>query len=69
MMTLDEMIAAYYPNLWNKERIAALTQKGKITAAKYKEIIGEDYTGTIDSGTTTTTNTDDTTVLNTLIGV
>lgn len=51
MMTLEKMIEAYYPKLWDKGHIIQLVQKGKITTEKYKEVVGEEYTGTVDSKT------------------
>ena len=33
----------YYPNLWDIDRIKALTAAGKLTPEQYKTITGEDY--------------------------
>ena len=41
-MTVYEMAQKYYPRLWNKERIDALYEVGKLTEEEYKEIIKEE---------------------------
>ena len=39
-----EQIKAWYEDgKWNKKRLHDAVEKGKITAAEYKEITGEDY--------------------------
>lgn len=38
-----EMARKNYPDLWNKEMLRRLVQKGRITAAEYEEITGEAY--------------------------
>lgn len=38
-----EMARKNYPDLWNKEMLRRLVQKGRITAAEYEEITGETY--------------------------
>lgn len=41
-MTVLEMAKEYYPRLWSRERIEALTAAGKLTAEEAKEIYGEE---------------------------
>lgn len=38
-----EMAKKNYPDLWNKEMLRRLAQKGRITAEEYEEITGEAY--------------------------
>ena len=40
-MTVYELAKKYYPRLWNKERIDALYQAGKLTEEEYHSIVGE----------------------------
>jgi hypothetical protein len=40
-MTVYEMAKKYYPKLWNKDRINALYEAGKLTEEEYKALIGE----------------------------
>ncbi len=39
-MTVYELAQKYYPRLWNKERIDALYQAGKLTEEEYNSIVG-----------------------------
>ena len=39
-MTVYEMAKKYYPRLWNKERIDALYNAGKLTEEEYRSIVG-----------------------------
>ena len=38
-MTVFEMAKKYYPRLWNKKRIDALHDAGKLTDEEYTEIL------------------------------
>ena len=38
-MSAFEMAEKYYPRLWNKERIDALYEAGKLTEEEYNSII------------------------------
>ena len=38
-MTVFEMAKKYYPRLWNKNRIDALYDAGKLTDEEYAEIL------------------------------
>lgn len=38
-MTAYELAKKYYPLLWDKKRIEALFEAGKLTEEEYKEII------------------------------
>ena len=40
-MSVYELAKKYYPRLWNKERIDALYQAGKLTEEEYHSIVGE----------------------------
>ena len=39
-MTVFEMAKKYYPRLWNKKRIDALHDAGKLTDEEYADILG-----------------------------
>lgn len=39
-MTVYEMCKKYYPTYWDKARIDALYNAGKLTKAEYDDIIG-----------------------------
>ena len=41
-MTVFEMAKKYYPRLWNKNRIDALHDAGKLTDEEYTEILSAD---------------------------
>lgn len=41
-MTVYEMAQAYYPRLWNRQRIEALAAAGRLTEDEKKGILGED---------------------------
>ena len=41
-MTVFEMAKKYYPRLWNKKRIDALYDAGKLTDDEYDEILSAD---------------------------
>lgn len=55
-MTVLEMAQKYYPTLWGISRIKALVVAGKLTAADYKMVTGEDYSATATPATTSTTS-------------
>lgn len=40
-MSVYEMAKKYYPRLWDRRRIEALVQAGKLTAEQVREIMGE----------------------------
>ena len=40
-MSVYELAKKYYPRLWNRERIDALYQSGKLTKEEYYSIVGE----------------------------
>ena len=42
-MTVLELAERYYPRLWDKARLVALVEAGKLTAEEYKKITGEEY--------------------------
>ena len=42
-MTAYELAKKYYPRLWNKSRLRALVEAGKLTEEQYEEITGEAY--------------------------
>ncbi len=44
-MSVFEMAKKYYPKLWDKKRLTALVNAGKLTAEEYKEITSEDFEG------------------------
>ena len=41
-MTVFEMAMKYYPRLWDKKRIDALHDAGKLTDEEYKAILSTD---------------------------
>ena len=47
-MTTKELAMKNYPRCWTDEMVARLVMKGKLTAADYKEIVGEEYTGGVN---------------------
>lgn len=40
-MSILEMATQYYPRLWDKSRLDALVEAGRLTAEEAAEIIGE----------------------------
>ena len=42
-MNILNMAKKYYPQFWDKDRIRALVNAGKLTEADYKEITGENF--------------------------
>lgn len=42
-MSIYDMAKKYYPKLWGKHRLQMLVNVGKLTAAEYEEIVGEEY--------------------------
>ena len=44
-MTVYEMAVKYYPRLWDKDRLLALVQAGKLSEGQYHDITGEEYMG------------------------
>lgn len=45
-MTVLEMAQKYYPALWSADRLKELVAAGKLPAAEYQEITGEEYNAT-----------------------
>lgn len=45
-MTNYEMAKKNYGRTWTDEMLSKLVAKGKLKASEYKEITGNDYTGT-----------------------
>lgn len=41
-MTPYEMAQRYYPRLWDKSRLEALVEAGRLTEEEYREIVGEE---------------------------
>lgn len=41
-MSVYEMAKKYYPRLWDKDRLDALVEAGRLTRAEADEIVGED---------------------------
>lgn len=41
MATTYELASRYYPRLWDKQRLEALVEAGRLTAQEYQEITGE----------------------------
>lgn len=39
-MSVFEMAKQYYPRLWDKSRLEALVEAGRLTAEEYEEITG-----------------------------
>lgn len=39
-MTVYEMAKKYYPKYWDKAKIDALYEKGKLTKSEYEDILG-----------------------------
>lgn len=42
-MTALELAERYYPRLWDKPRLVALVEAGKLTAEEYETITGGEY--------------------------
>lgn len=42
-MNVFELAKMYYPRLWDKSRLEALVEAGRLTAEQYAEITGEAY--------------------------
>lgn len=42
-MSVYELAMKYYPKLWDRERLIALVNAGKLTEDEYEEITGETY--------------------------
>jgi len=40
-MTVFEMAKTYYPRLWDRSRLEALVQAGRLTEEEFREIVGE----------------------------
>lgn len=40
MSSVYEMAQRYYPRLWDKQRLAALVEAGRLTQAEYGQITG-----------------------------
>ena len=41
-MTVFEMAQAYYPRLWNRQRIETLVAAGRLTEEQAVEIVGKE---------------------------
>jgi len=41
-MTVFEMAKTYYPRLWDRSRLEALVQAGRLTEEEFREIVGAD---------------------------
>lgn len=42
-MSVFEMAQTYYPRLWDKSRLAALVEAGRMTEKEYRSVTGEPY--------------------------
>lgn len=42
-MSVFELARKYYPRLWGLDRLNALMEAGKLTAAEFEEITGNPY--------------------------
>lgn len=40
-MSILDMVKKYYPRLWNRERVLALVQAGRMTQEEAEEILEE----------------------------
>lgn len=40
-MTIFEMAEKYYPRLWDKKRLEALVEAGRITQAEFDQLVKE----------------------------
>lgn len=43
-MSVYEMAKKYYPRLWDKDRLDALVEAGRLTRAEVDKIVGEGRT-------------------------
>ncbi len=43
-MDVKALAIKYYPRLWDIDRLKAMVAAGKLSAADYQEITGENYT-------------------------
>lgn len=43
MEQVKKLAEKYYPVLWPLDRLKALVAAGKLTAAEYKDVTGEEY--------------------------
>ena len=41
-MSVVEMAKQYYPRLWDKSRLDALVEAGRMTEEEYQEIVGKE---------------------------
>jgi len=41
-MSVFELAKTYYPRLWDRSRLEALVQAGRLTEEKFREIVGAD---------------------------
>ena len=41
-MSVYELAQQYYPRLWDKSRLEALVEAGRLTEEEYREIVGEE---------------------------
>lgn len=44
-MTIFEMAQRYYPRLWDKKRLEALVEAGRITRAEFDQLVKGDEDG------------------------
>lgn len=42
MESVLNLARRYYPRLWDKSRLEALVENGKLTAEEYREIVGDE---------------------------
>jgi len=42
MQTVFELANRYYPRLWDRSRLEALVQAGRLTEEEFREITGEE---------------------------
>ena len=40
-MSVYDLARRYYPRLWDKSRLEALLEAGRLTESEYREIVGE----------------------------
>ena len=43
MLSVKNLAEKYYPKYWDKDRLRALVQAGKLTEEEYQELTGEKY--------------------------
>ena len=40
---VEQMAKKYYPQMWDKQRLIALVEAGKLTADEYEAVTGKKY--------------------------